>query len=65
VRARVVEDWLDDMIEITDRDDLDPWKSACGSTPAMARCSVALWRRVRGRADGLGLQRHGAPACQG
>jgi hypothetical protein len=24
VRARVVESWLDDMIEITDRDDLDP-----------------------------------------
>jgi hypothetical protein len=32
VRARVVEDWLDDRIEITDRDDLDPWKSAGGST---------------------------------
>jgi len=30
--ARVVEDWLDDRIEITDRDDLDPWKSAGGST---------------------------------
>jgi hypothetical protein len=24
VRATVVEDWLDDMIDITDRDDLDP-----------------------------------------
>jgi hypothetical protein len=24
VRVRIVEDWLDDMIEITDHDDLDP-----------------------------------------
>jgi hypothetical protein len=28
-----LEDWLDDRIEITDHDDLEPWKSACGSTP--------------------------------
>jgi hypothetical protein len=54
VRARVVKDWLDDMIEITDRDDLDPWKSACGSTPGdgtMLGVAVAAGAR-RGRGAG-------------
>jgi len=59
VRTTVVEDWLDHRIEITDRDDLDPWKRARIRRPAMARRSVAPWWRVGGGAEGLGLQQAG------
>jgi len=51
VRATVVEDWLDDRIWITDRDDLDPWESACGSTPGDLTMLGVAGGRVRGGAD--------------
>ena len=46
VRARVFEDWLNDWIGITDRDDLNPWKSACGAK------FLAIYARAGARVDG-------------
>jgi hypothetical protein len=54
VRARVVEDWLDDRIEITNRDDRDPWKSACGSAPGDGSMLGVALAAGAGRGRGAG-----------
>jgi hypothetical protein len=59
-----LEDGLDDRIEITDHDDLEPWKSACGSTPGDGTMRAGRTRALRKRSIPQVLATKGQP-CWG